>query len=166
MIRAGKIAATHGLQGTLIFTHITGNGTWLQKGHILFLALQKGSRIPYFVSQVKSAGAGEYHIQLEDIDNLEVAKKLVGKEVFVEEELLGPATKDSPLLWIGFELVDRNKGSLGPITDVLQTGHQWLGTIRYGDKEVLIPLIPQMILEINTRNRFIRMELPDGLLEL
>jgi 16S rRNA processing protein RimM len=166
MIRAGKIAATHGLQGTLIFTHITGNSKWLKKGDVLFVALQKGSRIPYFVTQAKATGNNEYHITLEDITSMEAAKKLVGKEVYVEEQLLGPATQDSPLLWIGFDLVDREKGSLGPLTDVMQTGHQWLGAIQYNGKEVLVPLIPQMILEINTRNRFIRMELPEGLLDL
>lgn len=166
MLRVGKIAATHGLQGTLIFTHITGRSNWLKKDQVIFVALQKDSHIPYFVTSVKAVSDTEYHITVDEVTTVEAGKKLVGKQVFVEESLLGAATSDSPLLWIGFNIVDATKGGLGQLTDVSQTGHQWLGTIIAEGKEVLIPLIPQMIIEVNLRNKYIRMDLPDGLLDL
>jgi 16S rRNA processing protein RimM len=166
MIRIGKIAATHGLQGTLILTHVVGNSNWLKNDQVIFVSVQKGSHIPYYITKFKAHNNEEYHIQLDDISTVEAAKKLVGKQVFVPAELLGEVKTDSPLLWIGFNVVDTEKGTLGELIDISQTGHQWVGTIIYNNKEVLLPMVEPILLEVNLRNKFIRMNLPDGILDL
>lgn len=166
MIRIGKIVATHGLQGNLIFTHIVGTSNWLKADDVLFLEMNKGSFIPFFVQNVKAANEEEYIINFEDVSTIEAAKKLIGKQVYAQENLLSMHAKDTPLMWIGFNIVDSELGGIGQIEDVLQTGHQWLARLIYNENEVLIPLIDPMIIEVNTRNKFIRMQLPNGLLEL
>ncbi len=166
MVRIGKIVATHGLQGTLVLTHIVGNSNWLSKGAALFIELSKDSRIPYFVAEAKKKNDEEYHVILEDVGEVATAKKLVGKHVYAEEHLLGKATAETPLLWIGFNIVDAELGSIGPLKDVTQAGPQWIGTVEYQGREVLIPLVSQMISDINARNRYIRMQLPQGLLDI
>lgn len=147
-------------------THIVGNGNWLKKDDVLFLELRKGSYIPYFVTAARSTGDDEFIVNLEDVDAVEEARKLISKQVYVNMDVLTDHATDSPLLWIGFNIVDKEKGSIGAIEDVVQTGHQWLAKITYEGKEVLVPLIEQMILQVNARNKFIRMDLPEGLLEL
>jgi 16S rRNA processing protein RimM len=166
MIRIGKIVATHGLQGAVIMTHIVGNSQWLKPEDVLFLELHKESYIPFFISQLKTLNDEEYVLNLEDTNSNEAARKLVGKNVYVNEDILSKHATDSPLLWIGFNVVDREKGSLGPIEDVLQAGPQWLAKITYNDKEVLLPLVDDMILDVNMKNKFVRMDLPDGILDL
>ena len=166
MIRIGKIVATHGLQGSLVLTHVVGSSDWLKKDDVIFLELNKGSFIPFFVQTAKAANDEEYIIPVEDVTVVEAAKKLIGKQAYVKEDILSATAADTPLLWIGFNLVDKEKGSLGPIEDVMQAGPQWLAKLTYEGKEVLIPLIEQMILDVNIRNKYIRMDLPDGLLDL
>ncbi len=166
MIRIGKIVASHGLQGAVIMTHVAASSSWLKKDDILFLELNKGSYIPFFVTSAQAANTEEYIVGLEDVTKVEEAKKLIGKQVYVKEEILAAQATDSPLMWIGFNIVDKQKGSLGAIEDVMQAGPQWLARITYEGKEVLIPLIEQMIIDLNVKNKFIRMDLPDGLLEL
>ena len=164
MIRIGKIVATHGTTGNLIFTHFGGSGSWLKVGDPLMLELQKGSQIPYFASAVKAGKPGELIIGLEDVATVEAAKKLVGKAVWVEETKIVGLSKHSPLLWIGFSVIDKTKGDLGPVTDVLQTGSQWLARLVIEEKEVLLPLIEQMITKVDIRARKLHMDLPEGLL--
>lgn len=166
MLRIGKLVATHGLNGTLILSHIVGNSNWLKNDQVIFVSVQKDSHIPYYVTKFKKHNDEEYHIQLDEIETVEAAKKLVGKQVFVPAEILGEAKTDSPLLWIGFNVVDAEKGSLGPLTDISQTGHQWVGTVLYDGKEVLLPMVEPILQEVNLRNKYIRMNLPDGLLDL
>ena len=166
MIRIGKIVATHGLQGSLVLTHVVGSSDWLKKDDVIFLELNKGSFIPFFVQTAKAANDEKYIITVEDVTVVEAAKKLIGKQAYVKEDILSATAADTPLLWIGFNLVDKEKGSLGPIEDVMQAGPQWLAKLTYEGKEVLIPLIEQMILDVNIRNKYIRMDLPDGLLDL
>jgi 16S rRNA processing protein RimM len=158
--------ATHGINGALILKHMTGDNNWLKQGDVLFVELRKGSEIPYFVVTVKAANDEEYIVTVEDVSTVEAAKKLTGKHVYVKEDVLKNVKTDSPLLWIGFNLVDKTKGGLGVIEDVLQTGHQWLAKLTIEGKEVLIPLVDEMLVDVNIRNKFVRVDLPEGLIEV
>ena len=158
--------ATHGINGSLVLTHVVGTSTWLKKEHVLLVEMQKGSYIPYFVSQFKANNNKEYIINVEDIDKIDAAKKLVTKHVYVDESILSGFARQSPLLWIGFSVIDKNKGEIGTIEDVMQTGNQWLAKLTYKNIEVLIPLIDQTIEHIDIKSKTLKTTLPDGLLEV
>ncbi len=166
MIRIGKIVATHGLNGALILTHVVGNSKWLKKGHVILLEMQKGSYIPYFVAECKAGNDKEYIVNIEDIDKIDQAKKLVTKQVYVDEVILADYAKQSPLLWIGFNVIDKNIGRVGDVNDVSQTGYQWLARVIYNGSEVLIPLIDVIIKKVDIKAKTIDVELPEGLLEV
>jgi len=166
MIRIGKIVATHGINGALILTHVVGNSKWLKKEHILQVEMQKGSLIPYFISKFKENNNKEYLINIEDIDKIESAKKLVTKHVYVEESVLKGFERQSPLLWIGFKAIDAKIGEIGIIEDLMQTGNQWLAKLTYKNTEVLIPLIDQTIEALDIKAKIINLLIPDGLLEV
>lgn len=166
MLRVGKIVAVHGLQGAVVLKQIIDDRSWLKKGDALFIELKRDSFIPYFVETAKAANDEDYIITLDDVTNAEDARVLVNKTVYAKEEVLETAKVDSPLMYIGFNLVDKEKGGLGVIEDVLLVGPQWLARLTIEGKEVLIPLVPDMILDVNKRNKFIRMSLPEGLLEV
>jgi 16S rRNA processing protein RimM len=166
MIRIGKIVATQGLTGELIITHLAGKKTWLKTGDALFVALKKESYIPFFVSSVKSVLADELIVLFEDTASVEAAKKLVGKEVFVAEDILAKSGADSPLLWIGFIMKDKEAGELGTIKDVYQTRNQWLAEVDYRGSEVLVPLVPPVLVKSDIKTKTVHVALPDGLLEV
>ena len=166
MVRIGKIVATHGLTGTVIMTHILDNAKWMKTGDVLQVEMQKGSYIPFFVEKCKPVAPGEYHADLEDIKTQVEAKKLVTKHVYVNEEVIAKHAGKTPLLWIGFEVTDTTYGKLGILEDVMQTGNQWLGRIIYKEKEVLIPLIEQIIANINLKTKKLETDLPEGLIEI
>ena len=166
MIRIGKIVATHGINGSLILSHVVGNSKWLKKDHVLLIEMQKGSQIPFFVTQCKASNDKEYILNVEDIDKIEVAKKLVTRQVYVDESILANYARESPLLWIGFKIIDKEKGEIGFIDDVTQTGYQWLARLTYKNAEVLIPLIDQTIEKVDIKTKVINVMLPDGLLEV
>ncbi len=147
-------------------THVTGKKGWLKAGDVLFVALRKGSHIPHFVSRIKTAGEDEIILHFDETDAVEAARKLVGKEVFVQEDILAKTALDSPLLWIGFEAIDEASGSLGPIEDIYQTAQQWLATVRIGGKEALLPIIDQTLGSVDLKKREVHLKLPDGLLDI
>ena len=147
-------------------THIVGNAKWLKKGDALMLELHKGSFIPYFVSNHKANNDEEYVINLEDTDSVEAARKLIGKHVYVNEEVLDKHAKDSPLLWIGFKVNDKRSGELGVIDDMMQTPTQWIARMMYKDKEVLLPLVEQTIEGIDMKKKTLYLDLPEGLLDV
>src|ERR1044071_7102139 len=105
MLRIGKIVATHGVNGSLILTHVIGSSDWMKKDQVLLVEMQKGSLIPFFVTKFTANNQKEYIIDVEEINKVDAAKKLVAKQVYVDESALSAYIKKSPLLWIGFGLV-------------------------------------------------------------
>ncbi len=166
MIRVGKIVASHGLTGAVIMTHIAADSKWMKKGHALMVEMQKGSYIPHFVTDFKINNESEYVVNIEDIDKVESAKRLVGKSVFVNEDVMAAYAKQSPLLWIGFTVTDVHKGLLGPMEDVMQSPNQWLGKVMLDGKEILIPLVEPILREVNLRAKRIIIEMPEGLIDV
>lgn len=166
MIRIGKIVASHGLQGSVILSHIIGNSDWLKKEMPLFIELNKESYIPFFTDEFRATNDEEYILNLEEVINVEQAKKLIGKNVYAQEDLIAEKAADSPLLWIGFEVTDRKYGRLGKIEDVMLTANQWLAQLTYKDSEVLFPLIEQTIQGIDLKKKKMQVNLPEGLLEV
>ncbi len=166
MIRIGKIVATHGVNGAVIMTHIAGNRTWLKKGNALMVEVQKGSMIPYFVAQLRATNDEEFILNFEDMTNPQAAKRLVGKPVYADEKLLESLARESPLLWIGYNVMDAHYGNLGTLEDVMQTGKQWIGKIEYKGNEVLLPLVDATLEGIDLKNKVLKTRMPEGLLEV
>lgn len=166
MIRIGKIAATHGIQGELVLSHITADKTWLKAGMVLFIELLRGSKIPHFVTACKAVGPKEYHVKLDDIDTQEAGAKLIGKNVYAEAKAIAQIKTPLPLLWLGFSVQDQEKGVLGTVNDVFETGHQWLASMLYEGREVLIPLVKPILIEVNFQTKTLHVSLPEGLLDL
>jgi 16S rRNA processing protein RimM len=165
MIRIGKIAATHGLNGTLVLVHVLDKSDWLNKGQAIMVALRTGSQIPYFVTECRPTTDKEYSIKLEDITSAEEGKLLVGKAVYVDEKTLTSQVSKTPLLWIGFTLNEMGVGRIGVIEDVYQSTNQWLAKVDFDGKELLVPLIEPFIKQINSKNRWITVSLPEGFLD-
>jgi 16S rRNA processing protein RimM len=166
MIRVGKIVAAHGLNGTLVLTHILGTAKWLKKGQAIMVEVVKGSYIPFFVAALKAVNSDEFYINLEDVSTVMDAKKLVTKYVYVDGATLKEYAKKIPLLWIGFQLTDTEKGELGTIADIYQTANQWVGKIIIDGAEVLIPLVDPLVQKVDIKLRRVSITLPEGLIEI
>lgn len=166
MLKVGSISSVHGINGAVVLQQIVQKADWLKKGDVLFVELKKDSFIPFFVSLARSVNEQECIVMFEDVEETDVARPLLGKTVYAEDELLRTAKVDSPLMYIGYNLVDKQKGTVGVVEDVLLIGKQWTAMLTIQGKEVLVPLVEDWIIEVNNRNKFIRIELPDGLLEV
>lgn len=128
--------------------------------------MQKGSLIPYFVSQCKPTSEEEYIVTLEDVTTPQQAKKLVTKHVYADEKLIAATANQSPLLWIGFNISDKHYGNIGTLEDVMQAGAQWIGKLTYKENEVLIPLVNETLEGIDIKHKILKTKLPEGLLEI
>ncbi len=165
MIQVGKLVSTHGLGGRLVFAHNQPDSDWLTQETVLYLETEPGRFLPFFIEAFSVWDKARYRVQLEGVTDLESAKALQGVPVWLKEP---PSNRpvDGPASWVGFSLIDQKKGRLGPIADVIPMGPQWIAQLFMEGREVLIPLAEDLIVEINPRNQWIRMNLPDGLLEI
>jgi 16S rRNA processing protein RimM len=113
-------------------------------------------RTPHGVRELPVAGARPHKrfllLRFEGIDNVDHAAALVGSEVCVRPEQLPPLGPDEAYHrdLIGCS-VDTEEGTrLGEVVDIMVTGSNDVCVVHDGKREVLIPLIEDVIVRIDT----------------
>ncbi len=168
--KAGKILSTHGLDGGIIIAHTLNAGApkdvFAKIPHI-FIELKADSFVPYFIEHYKKLSQEEVWLQLEDVPDVETARTLSGKNIWLDEALfqkINPQTISESL--VGYTIIDEKAGRIGPVEDLFETPGQVLASVIYQDKEVLIPLIDSTLKRIDHYRKEIAVRLPDGLLDV
>lgn len=165
----GVIRKTTGYQGKVLVDPYKGyEETWKQLSKCLIRV--NGVWAPFFVLQKEERNDG-MEVLFDDLDDDKEAKSIVNQEIFVQpQDVLNNETPDEEeddiSSWIGFTVSDQVTGFSGQIEDIEEMPTQLLAHIRSGDKEYAIPLVEELIEDLDIKNRTIIMKLPPGLLEL
>lgn len=164
-VKIGKIAGVQGLNGKLILQY-DRKGKHPQLKHV-FVELKRESYIPYFIEAQKKINEEQVGVQLDEVNSVESARELLGKNIYIEKEryaTLYPKGAGGDLT--GFIIEDSRHGRIGEIQAVFETPGQVIASVRYRGKEVLIPLAENIITRIDMSVKTIKVNLPEGLLEV
>ena len=101
-------------------------------------------------------------VEYEDLE------RLLGRELYLPLELLPPLEGNKFYFHeiIGFEVIDQEKGNIGKIVGVYENAPQPLLSIEFEGKEILLPIIDEVILQVNRQEKQMRVKSPEGLIEL
>lgn len=165
-VHIGKLAATFGVDGSLILVHNLGKKQALKDVKAILIEETKGNQIPHFIVKAQAKTTEETLINLESIATKEAAKRLVGKPVWLlQEDFRRLVKKDSILALLGYMVYDYEL-LIGQVEVVIQQPHQILLKVFYQQKEVLLPLHEDSLIGINHTKKTITLSLPEGLLEI
>ena len=162
--RIGKIGKPHGIKGELQM-QIEDDVFDAVDADYLVLCID-GIMVPFFIEEYRFRSGESVLMKFCDIDSQERARELTGVEVFfpyslAEEDDSGDV---STARIVGFSIINAADGKVaGKITGV---DDSTVNTLFVLENDLLIPATDDMIKEINTENRTITMDLPDGILDL
>jgi 16S rRNA processing protein RimM len=156
----GYFSKTHGVKGQLIIK--TDKEFFSEEVKAIFIETSTGLA-PYFVKELSPNNSG-YIIELEDIDAIEKAKLLIGKKVHINTDLIDEQEED--FNWMGFEVIDKKHGLLGTVFNVSDNGHQVLLSVKYKEKEVILPLVEDFIEKIDENKKKLFFDAPEGLIDV
>lgn len=133
---------------------------------VVFLKLM-GKPVPFFLEYIHNESP--LIVKLEEVDSRETALGLAGKSLLlrredIDEAALQPVFDLSALE--GFRIIDQALGEVGVIEEVIELPQQMMAVLQYEEREVLIPLSDQLILNVDAEEQRITMDLPEGLLDL
>ena len=164
--KIGKLVASFGLKGELVLQHSLGKKSSFKGLQAVFLEETRDNFIPYFIEKTSIKNDAETFVKLEGIDSPEAARKLTPKEVWLQETDFQKYThKAAPIALLGFEIMD-GETPIGQVIEVIEQPHQILCTVIYNGKEALIPVHAENLINIDTKNKKIVVELPEGLLDV
>jgi 16S rRNA processing protein RimM len=165
-LKLGKIVSAHGLKGEIVLTHHLGKPADLKKVEVLYVEEKKDNLLPYFIQQAKKKSATEILVLLEGVDTREKAQQLVTRAVWLpQEQFERLASPTAPASLLGFQVID-HQNVLGEIIEVIEQPQQLLCKVIIQNKEVLIPINEDTLIEIDQAARHVMVQLPEGLLDI
>ena len=119
------------------------------------------SQVPFKIVKLKSYKKNIYRTKLENIESEDDAKKFIYKCVQIEkiENVNDGDNVDN------FKIYDKDK-YIGVVISTYNKTRQTLIEVEMSEKNILIPLVDELIKEINYEEQKIQMILPDGLLDI
>lgn len=161
----GRVVKTHGLKGEVSVAPSTDLPFLLPEGLAVWFVPPVPGIGPTSVEGVRPGPKGPL-VKLADVHDISTASLLVGATMVTRAED-DPLTREEPGLDpIGLLVVDESRGELGTIEDVIVTGANDVWVVhggRFG--EVLIPVIEDVVLDVDEDERVARVRLLPGLIE-
>lgn len=169
LIRIGRLTGIHGLRGGLRFRPDYPESESIDAVERIFLA-DGDSPVDareYRILEVAQIGRGTVRVMLEGITDANLAETLRGKNVFADERELPPPAENEFYFRdvIGCEVFLTDGRRIGIVEDIIVTGANDVFVVRDGDKEVLVPVIEDVVKEIDVAAHRIVIEAIPGLLD-
>ena len=157
----GYIKKKHGFKGAVVLFLDTDNPSYYESINVLFFNDSDTAVLPYFVSSHKKLKSNEWILNLEDVSSEEQSSKLIGKAVFLPENML-PALNPEQFYYheiIGYKAIDSAFSEEMVVLDVIDRPLQPLIRLKNmeTEKTSLIPLVDHFIKNIDKKSRIIEL---------
>ncbi len=163
----GKITKPFGYKGELIIWFDADDPSYYAKLQSVLVELKTGL-VPFNIKSMKFKNTINAIISFEDL-NPDAALTLVGKDLYLPLKML-PKLKGNKFYFhevMGFSVIDTNHGNIGIIDKILDYPAQpIMQVLNPNKKEILIPIIDQIIIEVDRSKKEMHVVCPDGLIEL
>lgn len=162
----GKITRRHGLSGNVILKLDTDQPELYNKLESIFVEIN-GLLVPFFIEKSSWSKLDALNISFKNSTEALVDQSL-GKNVYLPLATL-PKLSGKQFYYheiIGFTIFDEENNNCGIIESVNDQTAQNYFITNLGGKEVVIPLIKDWIHEVNRDEKFLKMQLPEGLIDV
>lgn len=162
----GKITRKHGLQGNVFLKLDTDQPEMYNKLEGIFVEVN-GLLVPFFVAKQQWSKNDTLIISFKNSTEA-LVEQTIGKDVYLPLSTL-PKLSGKKFYYhevIGFEILDENGTSCGKIASVNDQTAQHYFILDLDGKEIIIPIIRDWIMEVNRDEKFIKMQLPEGLMDV
>lgn len=174
MVNIGKIAGTHGYDGTVRVIPTGSHPERFKKLEKVTVAWTVGRKTKKSqemkVENVRIPKNGnQVLIKLKEIPNKEEGQLYNGGFLQVPDEEVWPLPEGEYYYFQleGLTVVDEEKGVLGTVCDILETGANDVYVVeRENGKELLLPAIPQVIRKVDLEAKTLHIHLLPGLEDL
>lgn len=164
LVAVGKIVGTHGIKGHLKVMPYGDATDLLCPGKPLTLS-RGGEVLATLPIALASPHKRVIRLALEGIGSIEEAEAWIGCEICIDRLSL-PQLDEGSYYWhqiLGLDAVTLDDRPLGRVAAILPTGSNDVYVVRDGKKEMLIPAIDSVVVDIDLEQNLLRVDLPEGL---
>lgn len=165
-VPVGKLGKTHGLKGEWKFRPDLPEPAWLETLQTVRLEGDAPDAPPRRVAHWRGH-PGRLILKLQGIDRQEEAQALVGRTLLARTEDF-PPLPDGAYYWFqveGLKAYDEQGRCYGTVKEILQTGSNEVYVVQGKGRELLLPVIDEVIREVDLEQHKLVFHAVAGLLE-
>lgn len=165
-LRVGVITSTHGLKGEVKVFPTTDNPERFEQLDNAFIKY-KNETVKVTVKSVKYFK--QYVIvKFKEFDDINLVEKYKSCDLIIDRKDAVELAEGEYFICdlIGLNVVTDTNEEFGVITDVLTSSANDIYVVKHNDKEVLLPVIEQCVLDVNLEEKKVLVHIMDGLLDL
>jgi 16S rRNA processing protein RimM len=158
----GRIVRPHGIRGELIVEPYSETIRSLEAGSVVFI---KSPENPYTILALRNH-RNRLILRIEGCEDREAAEGFRGTELQIPTPDTEPLPEGVYYRWqiLGLTVKEDTGRLLGTVAEILETGANDVYIVRGDDtREILVPAIKDVILEVDLERGQILVQLPDGL---
>lgn len=164
LLPIGKVVGTHGIKGHIkVFPYLDTTDLFAP-GEELVLS-RRGKHFATLRILSARPHKGVILLAADGIASIEAAQEWIGCQLSIDKAYL-PEPEEGSYYWyqiIGLEVFDSSNRRLGHVEAILPTGSNDVYVVRDGKKEVLIPAVDSVVIDIDLKHNVLRVDLPEGL---
>jgi len=163
----GSVVKKHGYKGEVKIRLDVDFPSFYEQLDYFLIEFQEGL-MPFYLEYFQLQKDGFGIAKIEGIDHENELAPFLRKEIFLPLSSLPDLSGDQFYFHeiIGYTAIDSQKGEIGEITDVIESGAQELLRCQNGDIEILIPLVGETIKGLNRDKKEFYLDCPEGLIDL
>ena len=163
----GRILKTYGNKGHILAFLDVDDPVKYQQLESVYIGIDD-DRIPFFISSVELRPKNQVILLFEDTLTAEDAEIYEGKELYLPVSQL-PRLQGNKFYYhevVGFKVIDKTHGNIGHLKSVMDLPRQSLLQIQYGEKEILVPLTDEILLNVDREKKELLIDAPEGLIDI
>ena len=166
LVSIGELIKPHGIKGELKILLFNEESQSLKNNQIVFLKNSKDGSFKYKIEKVIYS-IKKNRIKFFEIDSIDSAEKLRGYTLSIPRSDFPELENEEYYLndLIGYTLLDKTNNSYGCVDEIFHFPANDVLSVSLNDKEYLIPIIDDIILNINHDSRLIIINPISGLLD-
>ena len=163
----GKIVRTFGANGELVIQINSEILARLKNMESVFIKLNV-NLVPFFIENLQPRPKNQAIVKFMDVNSADEATLLAGCEFYIPLEMLPKVKGKKPFTFEieGYKVIDAHHGEIGTLTAVIEVPQQSLLSVDFNGKEILVPVVEEIVKEIDRKNKTIYIEAPEGLIDL
>ena len=162
----GKVYKPNGYKGKVNIYLDVDEPSEYESLKMVFLD-KNGMLIPYFINTIHILN-NKAVVEFQDVDSIEKAELISNSDLYLPLSELPELTGNQFYFHevIGFSVIDKTKGELSAVRKIFEYPSQAVMQIFFQEKEILIPINPHVIVQVDREKKEIQIDAPDGLIEL
>ena len=160
----GEIVKTRGLHGCVKAVSYLESQAIIDRLDFVYLETKSGLQSRYEIKKIDPSGKFLF-LELSGVSSVEAASDLVGSRLLLPRDFLQELQKDE-YYWhdiIGLDVYSDDGRHLGKIETIFPTGSNDVYVCKGGEKEMLIPAIADVIVQISLEEHKMIIKLLEGL---